>query len=138
MVKIVLGVIAGFVAWSILWVGSDQVLMVSAPTWYGAHQLDLELARATQEPFSADSTILLFNLFRGVIVTIMSGFLAAFIANENRRTPLILGVLLLLVGIGVEAMYWNQIPIWYHLVFLGMLIPVTILGGKLKQVPAIP
>ena len=136
MLKIVLGVIAGFVAWSILWVGSDQVLMVSAPTWYGAHLLDMELARANQEPFTADTTILLFNLVRGVIVTILSGFLAAFIANENRRTPLILGVLLVLVGIAFEAMYWNQIPIWYHLIFLGMLIPVSILGGKLKQVPA--
>ena len=136
MLKIVLGVIAGFVAWSILWVGSDQVLMVSAPTWYGAHLLDMELARANQEPFTADTTILLFNLVRGVIVTILSGFLAAFIANENRRTPLILGVLLVFVGIAFEAMYWNQIPIWYHLIFLGMLIPVSILGGKLKQVPA--
>ena len=138
MVKIVLGVIAGFVAWSILWVGSDQVLMVSAPTWYGAHLLDMEMARANQEPFAADTAILLFNLVRALIVTILSGFLAAFIANENRRTPLILGVLLVLVGIAFEAMYWNQIPIWYHLIFLGMLIPVTILGAKLKQVPAIP
>ena len=138
MVKIVLGVIAGFVAWSILWVGSDQVLMVSAPTWYGAHLLDMEMARANQEPFNADTTILLFNLFRAVIVTILSGFLAAFIANENRKTPLILGVLLVLVGVAFQAMYWNQIPIWYHLIFLGMLIPVTIVGAKLKQVPAIP
>ena len=137
MVKIVLGVIAGFVAWSILWVGSDQILMVSAPTWYGTHQLDLELARANQEPFNADPTLLLFNLIRGVIVTILSGFLAAFIANENRRTPLILGVLLLLVGIGVESMYWSQIPIWYHLIFLAMLVPASIFGGRLKQVPAI-
>ncbi len=138
MVKIVLGVIAGFVAWSILWVGSDQVLMVSAPTWYGAHLLDMEMARANQEPFNADTTILLFNLVRAVIVTILSGFLSAFIANENRRTPLILGVLLVFVGIAFQAMYWNQIPIWYHLIFLGMLIPVTIVGAKLKHVPAVP
>ena len=136
MLKIVLGVIAGFVAWSILWVGSDQILMVSAPGWYGAHQLDLELARVNQEPFNADSTLLLFNLVRGLIVTVLSGFLAAFLANENRRTPLILGVLLLLVGIGVEGMYWSQIPIWYHLVFLGMLIPASIIGGRLKHVQA--
>ena len=138
MLKIVLGVIAGFVAWSILWVGSDQVLMVSAPTWYGAHLLDMEMARVNQEPFAADTMILLFNLVRAVVVTILSGFLAAFIAGENRKTPLILGVLLLLVGIAFQTMYWNQIPIWYHLIFLGMLIPVTIVGAKLKQVPAIP
>lgn len=133
MLKVVLGVVAGFVAWSILWVGSDQVLMVSAPTWYGVHRMGLELAKLNQEPFNADTSILLLNLFRSVIVTIMSGFLAAFIAGENRRTPLILGIVLLLVGIGFEAAYWSYIPIWYHLVFLGLLIPMTLLGGKLKK-----
>ena len=137
MLKIVLGEIAGFVAWSILWVGSDQVLMTASANWYGAHQLGFEKAYTNGEPFTADTTILIMNLVRSVIISIMSGFLAAFIAGENRRAPLILGVILLLVGIAVEAAAWNYLPAWYHIVFILLLVPMTILGGKLKQAPAV-
>jgi len=133
MLKIVLGVIAGFVAWSVLWIGSDQVLIMASPSWYAIHQDNFQLAMTNQDPFKPDTTILIMNLVRAVIISIMSGFLAAFIAGENRRTPLILGVLLLAVGLLVEIMAWNYLPIWYHLVFLAMLIPFTVLGGRLKQ-----
>ena len=138
MVKIVLGVIAGFVAWSILWVGSDQVLMTASPNWYGAHQLGFEKAITNGESFTADTTILIMHLVRSAIVSIMSGFLAAFIAGENRRAPMILGVILLLVGIAVEAYAWNYAPAWYHILFVLLLIPMAMLGGKLKQDPATP
>jgi hypothetical protein len=26
---------------------------------------------------------------------------------------------------------WDQYPIWYHLVYLGYLLPLTLLGGQL-------
>ena len=133
MLKIVLGVIAGFVAWSVLWVGTDQVIAMASPAWYGAHQDAFALAMGTGQPFTADTTILGMHLIRAVIITLMGAFLAAFIAGENRRTPAFLGVLLLLFGIMVQAMAWNYLPIWYHLIFLGLLIPVSIIGGKIKQ-----
>ena len=136
MVKIVLGVIAGFVAWSILWVGSDQLLMTASANWYGAHQLGFEKAYINGEPFTADTTILLMHIVRSIIISIMSGFLAAVVAGENRRAPLILGILLLLFGLVVEIVAWNYLPVWYHIVFLVLLIPMTLLGGKLKQAPA--
>lgn len=136
MLKIVLGVIAGFVAWSILWVGSDQVLMMASPTWYGAHQLDFALAMANHDPFATDTTILAMHIVRAIIISIMSGFLAAFIAGENRRAPLILGVLLLLFGFMVQIITWSYQPVWYHIVFLALLIPMTLLGGNLKKSPA--
>jgi hypothetical protein len=46
---------------------------------------------------------------------------------------MILGVLLLAFGLMVEVMAWNYLPIWYHLIFLVLLIPFTVLGGKVKQ-----
>lgn len=136
MLKIVLGVIAGFVAWSVLWIGSDQVLIMASPSWYGIHQDNFQLAMENQDPFKADTTILVMNLVRAVIISIMAGFLAAFIAGENRRTPLILGILLFAFGLMVEIVAWNYLPIWYHVVFLALLIPFTVLGGKLKTASA--
>ena len=132
MLKIVLGVIAGFIAWSILWVGSDQVLTLASPGWYGLHQEDAYLALVNGESFQADSTIMLIRLAVAAIATTMSGFLAAFVAGENRRAPLALGVILLLIGIAVQVSAWNVMPVWFHVIFLVLLLPLTILGGKLK------
>jgi hypothetical protein len=133
MVRIILAVIAGFFAWSIMWVGSQQVLSTAFPDWFGAHQIAFEKATFNKEVFTADSTILVLNVVRGIIVTILTGFLAAVIAGENRRSTLILGILLLIFGLVVVALTWTLIPVWYHVVFSLMLVPMTILGGKLKK-----
>jgi uncharacterized membrane protein YeaQ/YmgE (transglycosylase-associated protein family) len=137
MIRIILGVIAGFVVWSIVWVGSDQVLMNLSRGWYGAHQHAFETAMLNQTPFTADNTILAMHIVRSIIISLMAGFLAAFMANENRKAPLILGILLLLFGLMVQIMAWNYLPVWYHVVFLLLLVPVTVLGGKLKKSAAV-
>lgn len=73
------------------------------------------------------------NIVRGSIVSIMSGFVAAVIASENRRSPVILGVLLVAFGLLIVFMSWSYIPFWYHVIFTLLLISMTILGGKLKK-----
>ena len=132
MLRIILGIIVGFVAWSILWVGSNEVLVTLSPAWWGAHQTAFERAWTNGEAFSADSTIMIINLLRSFAISIISGFLAAVVANETKRTTLVLGVLLLLFGLFVQISAWRLIPIWYHFLFLFMLIPMTIAGGRLK------
>jgi len=129
----ILAIVGGFLAWSILWVGSDQVLMSLSPDWYGAHQLAFEKAFTNKTPFEANTTILFLHLVREVVITLAVGYLTAFIAGENKRSTMILGVLLLLVGIAVEAAAWNYIPVWYHIVFLLLLVPVTVAGGRLRS-----
>jgi len=132
MVRIVLGVIAGFLAWSIVWVGSEKVLSAMWPEWYGAHQLAFEAAVANGGQFTADTTILFMNIVRGSTVSVMSGFLAALIAGERKRSPLILGVLLVAFGLLIVVLSWPYVPIWYHVIFTALLIPMTMMGGKLK------
>jgi hypothetical protein len=133
MLRIILGIFAGFVAWSIIWVGSDQFLHTLSRDWYGAHQERVALAVANGESFDADTTIVLIALVRSVIASIMAGFLAAVVAGENRRSPLILGIILLAVGIAVQVAVWNVFPVWFHLVFWALIIPMTVVGGKMKQ-----
>ena len=132
MVRIVLGVIAGFFAWAIVWVGSEKILSAISPNWFGAHQLAFQAAIEHGGPFTADSTILLMHIVLGSIVSVMSGFLAALIAGENKRAPLILGFLLLAVGLLKVVMSWPYVPIWYHVAFTAILLPMTIMGGRLK------
>lgn len=134
MVKIILGIIVGFVAWSIVWVGSDQFLHALSRGWYGGHQDRVALAVVNNESFNADTMIVVIGLVRSFIATIISGFLAALVAGENRKAPLILGIILLIVGIAVQVHLWKVFPIWYHFIFLFSLIPLSILGGRMKRI----
>ncbi len=122
MLKIILGVIAGFVVWSILWVAGDAVLR-SAWTNYNESVKAMNFTVA----------MLIVPLILSAIVSIISGFIAAFIAKENVKSPLILGIILLIVGVFVQLGVWEQIPLWYHLTFWILLVPMTVLGGKLKS-----
>lgn len=133
MVRIILAIIVGFIVWSILWVGSDMILMSVLPDWYGKHHKELEAAVTNKTAFMSDSVILLIGLIRSMMFSIISGFLAALIAKENVKSTLGLGILLLAFGIFIQSVYWNYAPLWYHLSFLILLIPMTVLGGKLKK-----
>lgn len=133
MIRIILGVIVGFIAWSILWIGSDQVLRSASPSWYGAEQTALEKALFNNTEFAANTLILLFQLVRSFIISILSGFLCAFVATENRRSTVILGILLLVFGLFVQIGIWNHLPVWYHIIFLGALTPMTVIGGRIKR-----
>lgn len=133
MVRIILGAIAGFIVWSILWIGSDAVLSALSPGWYGKHHAQLETAVNNRTEFMSDSIILLIGLLRSIIFSIIAGFTAAALAKENSKSPLATGILLLLFGIFIQSIFWNYAPLWYHISFLALLIPMTFLGGKLKK-----
>jgi hypothetical protein len=131
-VRIVLGVIAGFFSWAIVWFGSEKILSAIWPEGYGAHQLAFQAAIENGGQFTADTTLLLTHIVIGTIVSLLSGFLAALIAGESKRAPLVLGCLLVAFGLLKVVMSWPYVPIWYHVIFTALLLPMTIMGGKLK------
>ena len=133
MLRIILGVIVGFVVWSIIWIGSDQVLHSMSRDWYGAEKDKIVVAIANNESLNLDTMVVIIDLVRSIIASIIAGYLAAVVASENRSSQLILGVILRIVGIAVQIHLWKVYPIWFHLIFWALLIPMTILGGKMKQ-----
>jgi hypothetical protein len=132
MVRIVLGVIAGFFAWMIVWFGSETVLSAVWPE-FGAHQAAFQAAIEHNGQFTPDTTILLVHIVLASTVSVISGFLSALIAGENRRAPLVLGFILLAMGLLKVVMSWPYVPVWYHVIFTAILLLLTILGGKLKS-----
>lgn len=122
MLQMILGIFVGFVVWSILWVGSDALLK-AVWTDYA------ESVNAGNFSFG----ILMLSLVRSIICSVLAGYITASIATDSSKAVPILGVLLLIVGILVQAGVWKSIPIWYHLIFLILLIPMTILGGMIKK-----
>lgn len=133
MVRIILGVIAGFVVWSIFWVGSEALLVQLSPAWYGKHYAAAETAMVQGTSLASDPLISFINLIRSFLTSIGAGYICALVAGEFRRSTLILGVILLAVGIAVEYMVWNLAPAWYHILFIVFLIPMTVLGGRLRR-----
>ncbi|NNE99768.1 MAG: hypothetical protein HKN25_12175 [Pyrinomonadaceae bacterium] len=133
MLKIVLGIFVGFVVWSILWIGTDELLARIFADWYGADRAAYFEALSKGAPFTLSSTILLISLIRGTIFTILAGFISVSISKEHSRTALFLGVLLLAVGVYAHSYSIFNFPVWYHLLFLGMLVPMTLVGGKLAK-----
>lgn len=133
MLRIVLGVIAGFIAWLIVWIGSEKILSAIWPA-FGVHQSAFEKAIKNgpdASGFTADTTMLLTHIVIGSIVSVMAGALAALIAGENSRAPLIVGCLLLALGVLKAVMSWPYVPIWYHVIFTAILLPMAIVGGKM-------
>jgi hypothetical protein len=134
MVRTILGVIAGFFTWMTVWVGSEKILSAIFPEEYGAHQAAFQAAVENGAPgFTVDTTLLLVHLVQGLIVSVMAGFLAALISGENKRAPLILGALLVAFGLLIVVLSWPYVPVWYHVIFTALLMPMTLIGGKLRS-----
>jgi hypothetical protein len=137
MLRIVLGVIAGLFSWLIVWFGSEKILSAIWPA-FGAHQRAFENVVKNgpgASGFTADTTMLLTHIVIGSIVSVMAGSLAALTAGENSRAPLVVGILLLAMGIMKAVMSWQYVPVWYHVIFTLILLPMAILGGRLITIP---
>lgn len=132
MLRLVLGIIAGFFAWIVVWFGIEQILSALFPGWYGAPQKAFQYAVENGGQFVAETRLLLSHLVIGSIVSIVAGFVSAVITGENKRAPLILGFLLLGLGLLKAVMSWPYVPIWYHVLFTALLLPMAVIGGKLK------
>ncbi|MGD9631545.1 MAG: hypothetical protein AB7V18_20080 [Pyrinomonadaceae bacterium] len=131
MMRIALGVFVGFLAWVVVWFGSETILSAVWPA-FGSHQTAFQTAIEQGGPFTANATFLLVHIVLATIVSVIAGYLAALVAGENKRSALILGLLLLAVGLLKAIMSWPLVPVWYHVIFTAILLPMAILGGKLK------
>ena len=123
MARVVIAVIAGFVLWSVLWVVAGQVVLAINPAAYG------------EDGRTAESgAILLLFIMVALVISVVSGWLTALVGRDGgRRAAMILAVILLAVGLTVEILGWQYAPVWYHLIFLGLLIPATVSGAMLKK-----
>jgi hypothetical protein len=69
----------------------------------------------------------------GMLCALAAGAAAASVSNGVRRTELESGIALLLIAVAYHLWIWDQYPVWYHLLFLSYLVPLSLLGGKLAR-----
>jgi hypothetical protein len=112
--------VAGAVVWAVLWVGGTKVAQMVAPAALPAGQ-----------PVT-DTGVLGALVLYSVVLSILAGYVTARVAS-NAATSAVRGlaILQLLLGVAIEASAWSLTPVWYHIVFLLLLVPATIYGGGL-------
>ncbi len=117
--KFTLAVVAGFVTWSVLWVLGNTLLMKLFP------------ASFHEDGTAGNPGLLLLLLGLSVAYSLLSGFLTAWLGT-TMSPAYVLAALNLAVGIAIQSRYWKQLPLWYHLLFLGLLVPAILLGARLR------
>jgi hypothetical protein len=117
----ILAVVAGAVVWAVLWVGGTQAAGAAFPSVLPAGQ-----------PVR-DAGVLLGLIVYSVALSMLAGYVTAALASA-RPMPAVwaLAVLQLVLGIGFEASAWSLTPVWYHLVFLLLIVPAIVYGGRLR------
>jgi hypothetical protein len=115
------GVLAAFALWTALWLGFTQVMTAVFPD-----VVDPAL------PLTHTGALLAYVAYSAVISALAGWVCAAVKGPAPMRTVWVFAGVQLVVGVGFEISYWAMTPVWYHLVFLALIVPATVWGGALK------
>lgn len=119
--RAILAVLAGAVVWAVMWVGGTQAAQAAFPSVLSVGQ-----------PVSSTPALLGLIVY-SVALSVLAGYVTASVAARDPMPAVwALAVLQLAIGIGVEASAWGLTPVWYHLVFLALIVPATVYGGRLR------
>lgn len=113
-------VVAGVVLWGVLWNALSLGLMSLGMITAG-------------EPITGVG-LLLGLIAYSAALSVGAGWVAAAIKGDPDAMTAVkaLAGTNLLIGIVTEVLYWELMPVWYHVVFLALVVPMTLQGGKLK------
>lgn len=120
--RIILAVLAGAAVWALLWNLGTLGTQAALP----------DIVRP-QQPLTHAGVLLAFIGY-SVGLSVLAGFITALVGGKTPMPAVwALSILQLSIGVGVEASYWNLMPVWYHLVFLALIVPATVYGGKVRM-----
>jgi hypothetical protein len=122
MKRAVLGFAAGLVVWILVISVLNRVLRVALAGY-----------AAAEPTMSFTLGMLVSRLVIAALTALVAGAIATWIAPASRRMPVLLGATLLAAFLPVHLRLWGLFPFWYHLVFLGTLVPLIVLGSRLLR-----
>ena len=122
MARTTLGVGAGLAAWVTIASLAGGIMRGAWPEY-----------ASVADAMTFTLPMLLARLAIGALATLAAGLVTAIIARPSLLARLMPGVLLLVVFIPIHFMLWDKFPVWYHLTFLGSLVPLTCVGGKIGE-----
>ena len=119
-IKIVLGVLIGFIAWFIVASIGNWVVRALAP---GYAEADVAMKFTL--------SMMLARLGVGAVSSLVAGLVCAMCVRSVPSSVRFLAVALVVFFVPVHYALWSQFPLWYHAVFLLSIAPLVIAGGTL-------
>ncbi len=127
MVRTILGVVAGIIAWFVV------ITLVGIGLRAGAPDIGTMLAK------HATAGAMAGRLACSFVGSLIGGWLAATI-GKGQRAALINGIVMLaifvpyhLFGSDMQGPIWTSFPLWYHLTFFVSLPLFAVLGGRMAR-----
>jgi hypothetical protein len=120
MVRAILGVVVGLVAWVLIVTVLNFGLRAGIPGYHTAEPIG---------PFTL--TMMIGRLAIATITSLASGVIIRLVAPQSNWAPWIVGVIGLIFLIPDHIHIWTHFPIWYHAYFLLTLAPLIWLGSQL-------
>ena len=122
--RVVLAIAVGFVVWFAVATAGNLVIRWLLPGY------------AEVEKAMAFSLVMLFaRLLVGAGASIAAGAACIAIARKTRGAAYLIALLLLALLVPVHVGVWAKFPLWYHILFLGSLAPLVVLGATLLGSP---
>lgn len=119
------------IVWLVAVVAGEQFLSLLLPKQFGAPQAAFQDAIENGTAFVPYGLHLVLHVALAVIACLMAGFVAAKVSNHIKYAPITLGCVLLCIGLLKAGLTWQLVPVWYHVAFTGLLMPVTFVGAAI-------
>ena len=121
MMRRILGIVAGLVAWTCVATAGNLIVRVSWPA-YMAVEASMRFTLA----------MMIARLALGALSSVCAGLAVARIVKGDRTAVVALGIILVGLFVPVHYGLWDRFPVWYHVVFLASLFPLVLLGATLN------
>ena len=118
--RTILATIAGFVVWFAVATVGNLVIRWLLPGYV-----------AVEKAMNFSLGMLVARLVLGALASFAAGAGCAAIARNAHAATYLFAAVLLIFFVPVHVSLWTKFPVWYHIVFLGSLIPLVVFGARL-------
>ena len=122
MVRAALSAIAGVVAWIVVATILNFGLRALMPGYHGA-----------EPTMSFTVPMMAARLVESTVALVVAAIVTARLAKGAAAAPWVLAVILLAMFVPVHYHLWPKFPVWYHLTFLGSLVVVPVIVGRMAR-----
>jgi len=122
MVRTVLGVIAGVVAWLVVVTVIDRTMRYFWPDY-----------AAVFAAMTFTLPMMIARLAESTVALLIASLVTVRVVPASRVAPWAFAILMFVPFAYFHSTTWNKFPVWYHAFFLGSLIVVPVLVGNLRS-----
>jgi hypothetical protein len=121
-----------------IWLRSVLAIAAGFIVWFAAATVGNLLVRLlvpgyaeVEKAMNFSLAMLLARLVLGAGASVVAGIACAAVTPKARWPVNVFALLLLSLFVPVHVSLWDKFPIWYHIVFLGSLFLLVLLGARM-------